>query len=127
MERERMSLTGSRRKALCGVISFALAGLVSPSAGRPSPQTQAPTASTAIVLTLDPAQSTLHWTLGGSLHTVHGTFALKRGSVRLDPATNSVSGEIVADATSGESGNGSRDKRMHNEILESRQYAEVVF
>jgi hypothetical protein len=45
----------------------------------------------------------------------------------VDPATGKTSGEIVVDATSGESGNDSRDRRMHKEILESSQYSEVVF
>jgi polyisoprenoid-binding protein YceI len=80
-----------------------------------------------IVLSLDPAQSKVHWTLGSTLHTVHGTFALKRGILRLDPATGKASGEIVVDATTAESGNDSRDKKMHKEILESARYTEVIF
>jgi polyisoprenoid-binding protein YceI len=80
-----------------------------------------------ITLNLDTAHSQLHWTLGSTLHTVHGTFALKRGAVRFDPASGSASGEIAADATSGESGNDSRDKKMHTEILESARYTEVIF
>ena len=80
-----------------------------------------------VILHLDPAQSKLHWTLGSTLHTVHGTFALKRGELRFDPASGVASGEIVADATSGASGNDGRDKKMHREILESVRYTEVIF
>jgi len=69
----------------------------------------------------------VHWTLGSTLHTVHGTFNFKRGMVQLDPAGGSASGEIVVYATSGESGNDSRDKKMHQEILESARFPEVVF
>ena len=76
---------------------------------------------------LDPAQSKLHWTLGSTLHTVHGTFAMKRGEVQFDQVSGSASGEIVADATSGASGNEGRDKKMHREILESGRYTEVIF
>ena len=54
-----------------------------------------------------------------------GTFHVKRGTVAVDPATGKASGEIVVDATSGESGNNRRDRKMHNEILESSQYSEV--
>jgi len=84
-------------------------------------------AAEQIVLSVDPARSTVHWSVQSSLHTVHGTFHVKRGTVSVDPATGKASGEIVVDATSGESGNDGRDRRMHKEILESAQYSEVVF
>jgi len=80
-----------------------------------------------VTLQLDARQSKLQWTLGSTLHTVHGTFLLKRGAVKFDPASGTASGEFVADATSGESGNESRDKKMHREILESGRYSELIF
>lgn len=80
-----------------------------------------------IVLSVDPARSSVHWSVESSLHTVHGTFHVKRGTMTVDPATGRASGEIVVDATSGESGNNARDRRMHKEILESFQYSEVIF
>jgi polyisoprenoid-binding protein YceI len=78
-------------------------------------------------LETDPAQTKVEFTLGDVLHTVHGTFRLKRGNIRFDPATGRASGELVVDATSGESGNGTRDSRMHKNILESDRYPEIVF
>jgi YceI-like domain len=93
----------------------------------PVQSTHAAPAATQIVLSVDPAKSTVHWTVESSLHTVHGTFHVKRGTLSVDPATGKTSGEIVVDATSGESGNDSRDRRMHKEILESSQYSEVAF
>jgi polyisoprenoid-binding protein YceI len=85
------------------------------------------TASPEPLLTLDPAQSTVHWTVDSTLHTVHGTFVLTRGTVQFDPETGKASGEIIVSAQSGESGDRSRDARMHNEILESAKYPEVIF
>jgi len=76
---------------------------------------------------VDPAATEVHWTLPGNLHTVHGTFKLKRGQVRFDPATGAASGELVVDATSGESGNKDRDGRMHSSIIESQKYSEITF
>lgn len=92
------------------------------------PQHAAPqTAAGSLVFTVDPAQSTVHWTLGSSLHTVHGTFGLKRGGLQVDRATGKASGEIVVDATSGESGNDGRDKKMHKEVLESGKFGDIIF
>src|ERR1700689_4291956 len=91
------------------------------------PAVQAQTNPGNVTLSLDPRQSKLNWTLGSTLHAVHGTFRLKRGILKFDPASGNASGEIVADATSGQSGNDSRDKKMHGEILESGRYGEVIF
>ena len=84
-------------------------------------------ASPETVLTLDPAQSRVHWTVDSTLHTVHGTFGLTRGMVQFDPETGKASGEFIVSAPSGESGDRSRDARMHKEILESTKYPEVIF
>jgi polyisoprenoid-binding protein YceI len=108
-------------------ISLSLVVLTWASAAQRPSQVAAHTGAGEIVLTVDPSQSKVHWTLGSSLHTVHGTFAVKRGILRLDPESGKASGEISADATSGQSGNESRDKKMHKEILESARYTEVVF
>lgn len=76
---------------------------------------------------IDPAQSKVQYSLGSTLHTVHGTFAVKQGSVHYDPSSGQIGGTIVVDATSGQSGNNARDTRMHREILESAKYPEIVF
>jgi polyisoprenoid-binding protein YceI len=92
------------------------------------PQHAAPrTVAIPLVFEVDPAQSTVHWTLGSSLHTVHGTFALKRGRLQIDPATGKASGEIIADATSGKSGNDGRDRKMHKDVLESGRFGQIIF
>src|SRR5271165_1210409 len=78
-------------------------------------------------VTLDPAQSKIEWTLGATMHSVHGTFKLKSGAVKFNPRSGEASGEIVVDATSGESGNHDRDADMHNKVLESARYPEITF
>jgi polyisoprenoid-binding protein YceI len=80
-----------------------------------------------MTVNLDPAQTKIQWTLGATMHTVHGTFQLKSGRVTFDPQSGDASGEIIVDATSGESGNPSRDKKMHKEVLESPRYPEIIF
>jgi polyisoprenoid-binding protein YceI len=78
-------------------------------------------------LQVDPARTSVKFTLGDVLHTVHGTFRLKRGALQIEPSTGKLSGEIVVDAKSGESGSGMRDRKMHREVLESEKYPEVSF
>ncbi len=90
--------------------------------------TLAPSASAqGTVVNLDPAKTTVEFTLDASLHTVHGTFRLKSGVIHFDPATGKASGAIVIDAASGDSGSDGRDKKMHQEILESPKFTEIVF
>jgi polyisoprenoid-binding protein YceI len=76
---------------------------------------------------LDPAKTTVEFTLGATLHRVHGTFKAKSGSIRFDAASGAASGSFVIDATGGNSGNESRDHKMHEEVLESGKYPEIVF
>ena len=83
--------------------------------------------SNQLKLQFSAADTTIKFTLGDILHTVHGSFQLKRGDVEYDPATGSVRGAVVADAASGQSGNRSRDRRMHKDILESSKYSDIVF
>ena len=110
---------------LLSIATFALVALAVLSA---LPQHAAPQTSTGeLVLVVDPAASKVHWTLDSSLHTVHGTFALRSGTLHVELAGGKAGGEIVADATSGNSGNDGRDKKMHKEVLESGRFAEVVF
>jgi polyisoprenoid-binding protein YceI len=80
-----------------------------------------------LVLQLDAAQSGADITVIGNLHTVKGTFLLKRGSIHFDPPTGRASGEIAFDATSGKTGNASRDNKMHKDVIESGRYPEIVF
>ena len=120
-----MKLFGNQLRpilCLCGALLAALPVLIAlPQHAAPQP------AANSLVFAIDPAQSSLHWTLDSSLHTVHGTFALKGGSLQLDPATGKASGEIVVDAASGQSGNDGRDKKMHKEVLESGKFGEIIF
>jgi len=86
-----------------------------------------PVAAAENTVELDPARTTVGFTLADVLHTVHGTFKLKRGALKFDSVTGQATGEIVVDVASGNTGNGGRDKRMHREILESARYPEAVF
>jgi len=78
-------------------------------------------------LHLAPESTQVNWTLGDVLHTVHGTFKLKRGEIVFDTNSNTAGGEVVVDAASGNSGSGTRDGRMNKNVLESAKFPEVSF
>ena len=61
------------------------------------------------------------------MHTVHGSFQALRGRIEYSNATGALRGEIVVDAQSGQSGDAGRDKKMHEEILESEKYPAISF
>jgi polyisoprenoid-binding protein YceI len=78
-------------------------------------------------LELDPAQSTVTFTLRALLHTVDGTFALRQGRIDFDPATGRADGNVVVDLASGRSGEAKRDARMRDDVLETQTYPYAVF
>jgi len=106
--------------ALRAAILFALAGCVA-LVFTPASRAQ------SFTVTLDPAQTKVEITLDTTLHNVHGAFQLKSGAIRYDAATGKTTGAIIVDARSGDTDNKSRDKKMHQEILESQKYPEIVF
>ena len=87
----------------------------------------APALAEQRVLVLDPAASRVSFTLPATGHDVHGALVVKAGRIAFDSATGAASGEIAVDLKSAQTGNGSRDKTMHNEVLEDRKFPLAVF
>lgn len=79
------------------------------------------------VVILDPAATKVTFTLDTTFHLVHGTMALTGGTIRFDPETGLASGEITVDARVAETGNTDRDKTMHEDVLETARYPNIVF
>ncbi|HKM66501.1 MAG TPA: YceI family protein [Candidatus Acidoferrum sp.] len=121
-----MRLRGWKSASVAIGLLLGIAVLLSAAPGPPLPQAPQ-TAAHSITLSLDPTQTKVHFMVDSTLHTVHGTFALKSGSLQFDPQTGKAGGSIVVNAVSGESGNSSRDERMHKEILETWKFAEATF
>jgi len=86
-----------------------------------------PLAAETMTFTLDPAATTIELGFGATFHSVAGTLHVKEGTIHLDSATGQASGRIVIDATSAETGVVRRDKKMHEKILESVKFPEMVF
>jgi polyisoprenoid-binding protein YceI len=109
-------------------IGLALSALASPPRLLlPNATQSAQMAAQEVALTVDPARSKISWNVDSTMHMVHGTFALKAGSIHFDQSSGRAGGEIVVSAMSGESGNTSRDEKMHKEVLESGKYPDAIF
>jgi polyisoprenoid-binding protein YceI len=78
-------------------------------------------------MTVDPASSNVTFALTGTGHEVHGTFHVSQGTINFDRNSPGVSGSVVVSAASGESGEKSRDKKMHSDVLDVTHYADVTF
>jgi len=81
----------------------------------------------ASLLHLDPEATHVAFTLGGNMHSVEGMLNLVQGEIQFDPVNGQVSGKIVLDATSARTENKKRDRKMHETVLESPTYPEMVF
>ena len=79
------------------------------------------------VLELDPAKTAIAFSLTGWPHDTHGTFKLKRGLIRIYPATGKMDGIVIVDASSANSGVTMRDERMRSSILEVSRFPEISF
>lgn len=77
-------------------------------------------------LHVDPSQSEVHFTLSDPMHPVKGTFHVQNGTVTFD-AQGHMSGSVVVDARSGDSGNSSRDKKMEQDQLKASSFTTVTF
>jgi len=79
------------------------------------------------VFNVDTEASSVAFSLGDVLHSVHGTFHIKSGSVDFDAGAPRISGTVVVAAGSGRSGNDTRHRKMSAEILDAPHFAEVSF
>ena len=79
------------------------------------------------VLELDPAQTQIQFTLPAIMRTVHGSFKLKSGTIRFNPATGKADGSIDVDMTSEESDNASLDRKIQGEVLDTRKFPAATF
>lgn len=78
-------------------------------------------------LVLDPAATKVDFTLPATAHDVEGALALRSGRIFFDTQTGQASGDITVDLKSAQTGNKSRDKTMHEEVLETPAHPLAVF
>lgn len=78
-------------------------------------------------LTLQPEKTKLSLHLPATGHDVEGSLTLKSGMVTFDRATGAAGGLIEIDVLKTATGNGSRDEKMHEEVLQSAKFPVFVF
>ena len=76
---------------------------------------------------VNPDASEVKMTLNTTHEVVNGTFHIQSGTIEFERSGPKMAGSVVVLAGSGNTGNGSRDKRMKNSILKVEQYANVSF
>jgi polyisoprenoid-binding protein YceI len=86
-----------------------------------------PTTAEERILRLHPETSEITFTLGTTSRQIKGSFQLQEGKVQFDLDSGLVSGRVVVDAASGDTGKKHRNRNMHVKVLESDRYPEIVF
>lgn len=76
---------------------------------------------------INPDSSSVAFTLPSNHDTTNGTFHVEKGTVDFDRAGPALSGLLVVSASSGNTGNASRDKKMLNDVLQATKFADVTF
>lgn len=86
-----------------------------------------PLAAEPLTFELDPAATKIELSFNATLHSVDGLLRAKSGVLQLDPEAGTAEGRIVLDATTASTGNNARDRKMHEKILETRLFPEIIF
>jgi hypothetical protein len=76
----------------------------------------APLAAGDLQIELDPELTSINLRLQATLHSVRGTAAAASGSMRLETESGIATGEVTIDATTAQTGNKKRDKKMHAKV-----------
>lgn len=104
-----------RLRLVCSALALSLASLA------------APLPAQTRTLQLDPAKTLVEFTFGATLHSVRGSLRVREGAIRFDLSTGAAEGSVVLDATSATTGNSRRDGKMHEKVLESQRFPDMVF
>ena len=86
----------------------------------------APLAASELQFELDPKLTSISFRLQATLHSVHGSAVLAAGSFRLNTASGVMTGAATIDASTAETGNKKRDKKMHGKVLLTADHPEII-
>jgi polyisoprenoid-binding protein YceI len=77
--------------------------------------------------TVNPGTSSIGFALTGTGHEVHGIFHVTSGIIQFERNAPKMSGTVVVSASSGDSGDKSRDKNMNQKVLQSDRFTDISF
>jgi polyisoprenoid-binding protein YceI len=77
--------------------------------------------------TVNPGASSVGFALTGTGHEVHGIFHVTSGTIQFERNAPKMSGTVVVSASSGDSGDKSRDKNMNQKVLQSDRFTDISF
>lgn len=80
-----------------------------------------------LVFHLDPDETAVDFQLGATLHTVQGRLGTASGRIAFDPSSGLAAGEVVIDLSGAETGIERRDRKMHEQVLETDRFPEAVY
>jgi polyisoprenoid-binding protein YceI len=86
----------------------------------------APLVASDLQIELEPEQSSVGLRLQATLHSVHGTVGVASGSMRLDTESGIAMGKVTVDATTAQTGNKKRDKKMHAKVLRTAEHPWIL-
>jgi polyisoprenoid-binding protein YceI len=75
---------------------------------------------------INPAKSQVQFSLGG-FHDVNGFFKVGSGDITFNPKSGAMTGSIVVEAGSGNSGDNARDKKMKGDELHAGKFPSITF
>lgn len=87
----------------------------------------APLAAKTLKFELDPGETVVEFGFSATLHKVSGRLAAKQGTIEIDLDSGAAKGWILLDASTAITGNRRRDRNMHEKILESLRFPDIVF
>jgi len=79
------------------------------------------------IFTVNPGTSSIGFALTGTGHEVHGIFHVTSGTIQFERNAPKMSGTVVVSASSGDSGDKSRDKNMNQKVLQSDGFTDISF
>ena len=86
-----------------------------------------PAGAEHLVARLDAAASVVRFSVGATMHSVHGTLKIVEGALDADTSTHAASGRVILDMTSADTGIDRRDRKLQGKVLQASRFPQATF